>query len=246
MVVKHYIHIIEMKNQGFIKHKVVKHIVKASIEKATLIPHTHVIHGIDDLNEIGHVGMVQSQQHPNMAYKIPLPFTKYVCCTCKWVLRGNLCKHQVVIFLTCNYLTKKNIIQYYGIWCGFNYGGFASMFANLTYLHIYDNEFVDEKANENHFEEPWVVDMCGLLTPNDTSPNIEKKRDHNEPSSSSTPTEKTLARMGDIIQEIINEVKEVGVQLIDHATSLLHVIAIDVRGVHLSKASDVMHPNMVF
>ncbi len=34
--------------------------------------------------------------------------------------------------------------------------------------------------------------------------------------------------MSDIMQEIINEVKEGGVQFIDHITSLLHVIATDV------------------
>ncbi len=58
--------------------------------------------------------------------------------------------------------------------------------------------------------------------------------------------EKTIARMGDIMQEIINKVKEGGVQFIDHTTSLLHVTATDVRGVHLSKVNEVMHPNMVF
>jgi hypothetical protein len=34
--------------------------------------------------------------------------------------------------------------------------------------------------------------------------------------------------MGDIMQEIINKIKEGGVQLIDHTTSLLHVIATNV------------------
>jgi hypothetical protein len=34
--------------------------------------------------------------------------------------------------------------------------------------------------------------------------------------------------MGDIVQKIINEVKESGVQLIDHTTSLLRVITTDV------------------
>jgi hypothetical protein len=29
--------------------------MKASVEKATLIPCTHVAHGIDDYDEIGHV-----------------------------------------------------------------------------------------------------------------------------------------------------------------------------------------------
>jgi hypothetical protein len=31
--------------------------------------------------------------------------------------------------------------------------------------------------------------------------------------------------MGDIKQKVINEIKQGGVQLIDHATSLLHAIA---------------------
>jgi hypothetical protein len=80
----------------------------------------------------------------------------------------------------------------------------------------------------------------------DTSPNVEKREDHNQPSSSSTPMEKSLVQMGDIMQKIINEYKESGVQLIYHTTSLLHVIAIDVQGFHLSKMNEIMHLNMVF
>jgi hypothetical protein len=57
---------------------------------------------------------------------------------------------------------------------------------------------------------------------------------------------KMFARMGDIMQEIINEVKKGGVQLIDHTTALLRVIAIDVRSIRLSKVNEIMHPNMVF
>ncbi len=41
------------------------------------------------------------------------------------------------------------------------------MFVNLIYLHIYDNEFEYEKADENHFKKPWVVNMCGLMTPSE-------------------------------------------------------------------------------
>jgi hypothetical protein len=48
--------------------------------------------------------------------------------------------------------------------------------------------------------------------------------------------------MGDIMQKIITG----GVQLIDHTTSLLHVIATNVQGIRLSKVNEVMHPNMVF
>ncbi len=52
--------------------------------------------------------------------------------------------------------------------------------------------------------------------------------------------------MGDVMQEIINEIKEGGVQFIDHTTSLLHVIAIDVSSIRLSKVNEVMHLDMVF
>jgi hypothetical protein len=45
-----------------------------------------------------------------------------------------------------------------------NRGGFAAMFADLTYLHIYDNEYDDEDVDKDHYEEPWVVDMCGFMT----------------------------------------------------------------------------------
>ncbi len=88
--------------------------------------------------------------------------------------------------------------------------------------------------------------MCELMRLDDTPPNVEKDKDHNQLSSSSTSTEKTLVQMGDIMLEIINEMKEGGVQLIDHITSLLRVIATNVRGIHLSKVNEVMHPNMVF
>jgi hypothetical protein len=72
-----------------------------------LIPHTNVTHEINDSNQTSHAWMIWSQQHPNMTYKVPLSFTKYVCCTCEWALCGNLCKHKIVILFTCIDLTKK-------------------------------------------------------------------------------------------------------------------------------------------
>jgi hypothetical protein len=68
------------------------------------------------------------------------------------MLCGNLCKHQVVVLLHVPISKKNNIIQYCGIWYGSNCGGFVAMFMDPTYLHIYDNEFNDEEAYENHFE----------------------------------------------------------------------------------------------
>jgi len=56
-------------------------------------------------------------------------------------------------------------MQYCETWYGSNCGGFITIFANPTYLHIYDNEFDDEEANEDCSYEPWVADMCKFMTP---------------------------------------------------------------------------------
>jgi hypothetical protein len=56
MIARHYMHITKMKKRGFIKNKVVECIT--NVEKATLIPHTNVTHGINDSNEISHAWMV--------------------------------------------------------------------------------------------------------------------------------------------------------------------------------------------
>jgi hypothetical protein len=94
-------------------------------------------------------------------------------------LHGNFCKHQIAFLLTCINFTKKYIIQYCETWYGSDHRGFAAMFANPTYLHIYDNESNDEKVDKDHFEEPWVVDMCWFMTSDDTSHNVKKEKDHN-------------------------------------------------------------------
>jgi hypothetical protein len=57
-VARHYMHIVEMKKCRFIKNKVVEDIVKTNVEKATLILHTNVTHGIDDSNKTGYAWMV--------------------------------------------------------------------------------------------------------------------------------------------------------------------------------------------
>jgi hypothetical protein len=51
--------------------------------------------------------------------------------------------------------------------------------------------------------------------------------------------------MGDIMQEIINEIKG-GISVIDHATSLLRVIALNVSNICLSKMNEILRPSMVF
>jgi hypothetical protein len=107
MIARHYMHMAKMKKHRFIKNKVMEHIVKMNIKKSMLILHTHVTHGIDDSNETSRAWMVWSQHHPNMTYKVPFPVTRYVCCTYEWTLCGNVCKHQIVVLVTCIDLIKK-------------------------------------------------------------------------------------------------------------------------------------------
>ncbi len=38
------------------------------------------------------------------------------------------------------------------------------MFTDPTYLHFYDNESNDEEPKANRIEDPWVVDVGGLMT----------------------------------------------------------------------------------
>ncbi len=199
-----------------------EHNVKASLEQGTLIPNTHVNHEIDNLIEMGHAWMVQSTHHLDVRYKVPFPFIHYTCCTCEWALCGNLCKHQIVVSITCIDFTPKIIIHYCGIWYGSNCGNFEAMFTNPTYLQFYD-EFNDE---EPKVEDPWVVDMGELMTQDDTlALNVGEKSNINLPSNLKTPTHKTFMHMNGIMQKILDEVKEGDVQFIDHATSLLHVVA---------------------
>jgi hypothetical protein len=60
IIATYYMHTAEMKKRRFIRNKVVEHIMKTSVEKATLIFHTNVTHGIDDSKETDHAWMVRS------------------------------------------------------------------------------------------------------------------------------------------------------------------------------------------
>jgi hypothetical protein len=96
------------------------------------------------------------------------------------------------------------------------------MFIDPTYLHFYD-KYNDE---EPKVEDPWVVDVGGLKIQDDTlARNVGGKSDINLPLNLKTPTHRTFMHMNATMQKILDEVKEGDVQSIDHATSLLHVVA---------------------
>jgi hypothetical protein len=87
-----------MKKRGFIC------IAKTSVEKAALIPLTHVS---QSSFEIDNYWIVRNQHLANVEYKMKSPFIEYLGYTCEWAIRRNFCKHQIVIILMVTIVTPK-------------------------------------------------------------------------------------------------------------------------------------------
>jgi hypothetical protein len=120
-------HTLEMNKKGFIKNKVMEAIITQGVEKASLIPLTHVYQ--PTLESDGAWG-VWNQCLPNVIYMVKFPFTEIFCYTCEWALQGNMCKHQIVVIITCLTLPKKDIIHYCGTWYGSHCGRLGHMFVD--------------------------------------------------------------------------------------------------------------------
>ncbi len=155
MVAKHYNHASKMKKHRCIKNKDVEHIVKANVEKATLIPTPLSPMGCMILMKLVMHGCA-GQQCPNVTYKVSLLFTKYVSYTCEWVLCENLCKHQVVILLMCIDFTKENIIQYYGTCYGSNREGFQTLYIYTFIIMSPMMKSLMKRTLKNHGLSTWV------------------------------------------------------------------------------------------
>jgi len=61
-----------------------------------------------------------------------------------------MCKHQIVVILTCIDISQEDIIHYYGTWYGSHCGRFGHMFTNPRHIPN-DMESNDDDKNE-HFE----------------------------------------------------------------------------------------------
>jgi hypothetical protein len=93
------------------------------VEKALLITHTHVVQPTFKGENGDEIWMVQNQ-HLSVICKVYAPFIEYASCAYEWALCNNLCKHQVIIILTCVDLMKENIIEYCGTWYGIDHNAF--------------------------------------------------------------------------------------------------------------------------
>jgi len=79
----HYMHTLEMKKKGVIKNKVMEAIITRNVEKAALIPLTHVY---QPTLESDGACSVRSQHLPNIIYAVKFPFIEIFCYTCEWAL----------------------------------------------------------------------------------------------------------------------------------------------------------------
>ncbi len=153
-------HMLEIKKKSFIKNKVVEATITQSVEKITFIPLTHVYQITLESDGAWGVG---SQRLSTIIYAMKFSFTKIFCYTCEWALRGNMCKHQIVVILTCTNITHEDIIHYYGTWYGSHCVGLGHMFVDPQ--TIPDDMESNDDGEDAHLEgDDGIMEFDGLMT----------------------------------------------------------------------------------
>ncbi len=172
------------------------------------------------------------------------PFIEIFCCTCEWALRRNMCKHQIVVFLTCIDISQEDVIHYCGTWYGSHRGGLGHMFVNPQHI-LNDMESNDDDEDE-HFEgDDGILEFDGLMNMEQNDCLTGAIIRSNDTINSSSPMERVLAQLVITMQKITNECKESDVTLCEHATSHMRVLACDIRNTHLTKANAISHLGLV-
>ncbi len=198
--------------------------MKINVEKAKLIPLTHVSQSSFELDGYW---IIMSQRLANVEYKMKYPFTKYSSCTCEWAIRKNLCKHQIVIILMVTNVTQEDVIDYYGTWFSSNRKGLVAMFMNRKYI---SNDLDSEDDGEDNGDKGVIA--IGLIgTMEEVVLPTDKVRAFDELESLSVPLERTLVHLHHTMKEIIEKCTQGGVTLCDHATSIMKVVALEIQNI---------------
>jgi len=234
-------HTLEMKKKGFIKNKVMEAIITRSVEEAAFIPLTHVYQPTFESD--GAWG-VWSQRLPNVIYVVKFPFTEIFCCTYEWALQGNMCKHQIVVILTCTNIFQKDIIHYCGTWYGSHYGRLGHMLANPQHIPN-DMESNDDDKDEHLESDHGIMEFDGLMNMEQNDLPMGALIRSNDTINSSTPIERALTQLVTTMQEITNECKKGDVTLCEHATSHMRVLACNIHNIHLTKANAISYSGLV-
>ncbi len=215
-------------------------IITRSVEKAALIPFTHVYQPA--LKSDGAWG-VWSQCFPNVIYVVKFPFIEIFCYTCEWALQGNMCKHQIVVILTCTYIFQEDIIHYCGTWYGSHRGGLGHMFIDPR--HILDDMESNDDDEDEHLEgDDGIMEFNGFMNMEQSDLPMGAIVGSNDTINSSTLMERAFAQLVTTMQEITNECKEGDVTLYEHATSHMRVLACNIRNICLTKENAISHPRL--
>jgi hypothetical protein len=153
------------------------------VEKIALIPLTHAYQ--PTLESDGAWG-VQSQRLSNVIYVVKFPFTEIFCCTCEWALRGNMCKHQIVVIFTCRDISQKDIIHYYATWYGSHRGGLGHMFVDPRHISN-DMESNDDDEDEHLEGGDGIMKFDGLMNMEQNDLPMGAIVGFNDTTNSSTP-----------------------------------------------------------
>ncbi len=163
-------------------------VITQNVEKADLIPFTHVYQ--PTLESDGAWG-IRNQRLPNVIYVVKFPFTKIFCCTCEWALRGNMCKHQIVVILTCIDIFQEDIIYYCGTWYRSHHGGLGHMFVDPW--HIPDDMESNDDDKDEHLEgDDGIMEFDGLMNMEQNDLPMDAIVGSNDIINSSTPMEGLL------------------------------------------------------
>ncbi len=151
-----------------------------------------------------------------------------------------MCKHQIVVILTCTNISQKDIIHYCGTWYGSHCGGLGHMFANPRHIPN-DMESNDDDENEHLEGDGEIIKFDGFKSMEQSDFPMGVIVGSSDTINSSTPMERALAQLVITMQEIINECKEGDVTLCEHATSHMRILACNIHNICLTKENVALH-----
>ncbi len=118
-----------------------------------------------------------------------------------------MCKHQIVVILTCTNISQQDIIHNCGTWYGSHPGGLGHMFVDPR--HILDDMESNDDDEDEHLEgDDGIIEFDGLMNMEQNDLPMGAIVGSNDTINSSTPMEKALAQLVITMQEITNECKE--------------------------------------
>jgi len=155
-----------------------------------------------------------------------------------------MCKHQIVVILTCIDISSEDIIHYYGTWYGSHCGGLGHMFIDPRHI-LNDMVSNDDDENEHLEGDDGIMEFDGLMNMEQSNLHTGAIVRYSDTIYSSTPMERVLAQLVIIMQEITNECNEGDVTLCEHSTSHMRVLACNICNIHLTKANVVLHSRLM-